>query len=180
MTQRSRIGELRRLNAECVATIEQQRRLRNEHAAALAGYLAEQTAFENAHPGSALPSVLRYSIEAGEGGVVATGEEIAELETMLAEQRAALAAAVGEPVEVFATHVFSFIDQDGSERLCRRNQVHRLLPPAAAMTVDAGVALAANSLAGLRAREAAAGDLDLPETNPVRLGDPVGFGFVEG
>ncbi|TIR16169.1 MAG: hypothetical protein E5X33_29730 [Mesorhizobium sp.] len=142
----------------------------------LDGYLAERDAFQTAHSGTLLPAVLRYSIEAGTGGVAVAEEEIAELEAMLAEQRARLA--VHEPVEVFAIYAFSFVDQDGSERLCRRNEVHRLLPPAAALAIDASVAerVAWRGFAPVTPRRLA--EMEGPETEPVRLGDPIGFGTL--
>ncbi|MBZ9678234.1 hypothetical protein [Mesorhizobium sp. ES1-1] len=177
MTLDEQIAELRRLNYELVALIDCRRRELDLHADHLAGYIQEREAFHIVHPGEALPAVLRYQIEAANNGVEAAKEDIAEWQTGLAEQRAALAAAVGEPLEVFASHTFSFIDQDGAERLCRRNEVHRVPPPAAALAIDASVAMRADSLAGRRAREVATGGMKGPEAKPVRLGDPVGYGF---
>lgn len=178
MTTEDQIAKLRHLNYEFAALISRRGRELELHSDHLAGYIQERDAFHLDQPGKALPAILRYSIEAANNGVEAANEDIAEWQAALAEQRAALAAAVGEPAEVFATHTFSFIDQDGTERLCRCNEVHQVPPPAAAIALDAAVALRIDSLGGRRARDAvAAGAMEGSGDEPVRLGDPVGFGF---
>lgn len=180
MTPDEQIAELRRLNYKFCTLIANRQREMKLRAEYLAGYIEERAAFRLEHPGEAVPAVLRYQIEAANNGIEAAKEDIAEWQKGLGEQRVALAAAVGEPVDVIATLSFSFVDQDGAERLCRRNKVHWVLPPAAALAIDASVALPAGSLAGLRAREAVAtGEIEGPESEPVRLGDAVGFGFAD-